>query len=263
MTTRHALRFDSLLALAAALTAIGALSACEPSTSVDNVPGGGAEPAPLNLGDAVNRESYALGYQVASNLQQGASINPEALQAGIADRLSGEDPQIAENLILDALNSYQQRTMKQQGTPAQPRAERTDNAESAETKRQASKRYLDENRQREGVVVTDSGLQYEVLSAGDDTQPRARAQDEVVVHYKGELVDGTEFDSSHKRGQPATFPVNRVIAGWQEALQLMPVGAKWRLTIPSELAYGANGPPSIGAHATLVFEVELLEARRK
>ena len=117
--------------------------------------------------------------------------------------------------------------------------------------------YLAENGQREGVVITESGLQYEVLTQGDGPRPSATQQ--VSVNYRGTLIDGTEFDSSYERGEPATFPVNRVIGGWTEALQLMSVGSKYRLVIPSNLAYGERGSgPTIGPNATLIFEVELL-----
>ena len=120
--------------------------------------------------------------------------------------------------------------------------------------------FLAENAQREGVVTLPSGLQYEVLEEGDGATPRRRST--VVVHYSGTLIDGTPFDSSYSRGEPAKFPVNRVIPGWTEALQLMQVGDKWRLFIPADLAYGDRGAgPVIGPGSTLIFEVELLEVR--
>ncbi len=122
--------------------------------------------------------------------------------------------------------------------------------------------FLNENKQKEGIIVTKSGLQYQVLKEGDGPMPKAT--DKVKVHYKGSLVDGTEFDSSIKRDQPATFAANRVIRGWTEALQLMKVGSKYRLFIPSDLAYGQRGsPPKIPPNATLIFEVELLEIIKK
>ena len=120
--------------------------------------------------------------------------------------------------------------------------------------------FLAENAQREGVVTLPSGLQYEVLEEGDGATPRRRST--VVVHYSGTLIDGTPFDSSYSRGEPARFPVNRVIPGWTEALQLMQVGDKWRLFIPADLAYGDRGAgPVIGPGSTLIFEVELLEVQ--
>jgi FKBP-type peptidyl-prolyl cis-trans isomerase len=122
------------------------------------------------------------------------------------------------------------------------------------------KAFLEENAAKPGVVTLDSGLQYLVLTEGDGKSPKAT--DTVSVHYRGTLIDGTEFDSSYKRGKPTSFPVNRVIAGWTEALQLMQVGDKWQLTIPSELAYGSRSPGAgIPPNAVLVFEVELLSVK--
>jgi FKBP-type peptidyl-prolyl cis-trans isomerase FklB len=120
------------------------------------------------------------------------------------------------------------------------------------------KEHLEANKAKPGVTVLPSGLHYRIITAG--TGPKPKGTDEVTVHYRGTLISGTEFDSSYKRKQPATFPVGGVIRGWVEALQLMPVGSKWELTIPSELAYGARGAGgSIPPHATLIFEVELLK----
>ena len=125
---------------------------------------------------------------------------------------------------------------------------------------EAGQRFLEENKKREGVVTLPSGLQYEVINEGDLNAERAKATDRVECHYEGTLIDGTLFDSSIKRGQPATFGVNQVIPGWVEALQLMPQGAKWKLYIPSDLAYGAHGAGEmIPPHSTLIFEVELLK----
>ena len=137
-------------------------------------------------------------------------------------------------------------------------------AAQAETNKVEGTAFLAENAGREGIVTTDSGLQYEVIEAGSGRSPSET--DQVKVHYQGTLIDGTVFDSSYERGEPVTFPVNRVIPGWTEALQLMKEGAKWKLYIPSELAYGETGPPArgpeppvIGPNATLIFDVELLE----
>ena len=132
------------------------------------------------------------------------------------------------------------------------------NKETAEKNKIEGDAFLAENKNKEGVKTTESGLQYEVITAGEGSKPKAT--DQVSVHYVGTLIDGTEFDSSHKRGQPATFFLNRVVKGWTEGLQLMPVGSKYRFYIPSELGYGERGAgPKIGPNATLTFEVELLE----
>ncbi len=133
-------------------------------------------------------------------------------------------------------------------------AEAQQKAEAAAAEGRA---FLAENAKRDGVVVLESGLQYEVLSAGDGAKPTR--EDSVRTHYHGTLIDGSVFDSSYQRGQPAEFPVGGVIAGWTEALQLMNAGSKWRLYVPSELAYGAQGVGSIPPHSTLVFDVELLD----
>lgn len=130
-------------------------------------------------------------------------------------------------------------------------------AAKAEQAAQAGRDYLSENAQREGVTVLASGLQYEVLVSGDGAKPSA--EDHVRTHYHGTLIDGTVFDSSYDRGQPAEFPVGGVIAGWVEALQLMNAGSKWRLHVPSELAYGGQAVGSIPPHSVLVFDVELLD----
>jgi len=129
--------------------------------------------------------------------------------------------------------------------------------QKAEAAAAEGRAFLAENAKRDGVVVLESGLQYEVLSAGDGAKPTR--EDSVRTHYHGTLIDGSVFDSSYQRGQPAEFPVGGVIAGWTEALQLMNAGSKWRLYVPSELAYGAQGVGSIPPHSTLVFDVELLD----
>jgi FKBP-type peptidyl-prolyl cis-trans isomerase FklB len=130
------------------------------------------------------------------------------------------------------------------------------------TNKQAGDAFLAANKSKEGVVTLPSGLQYKILKAG--TGPKPTVSDSVVCNYRGTLLDGKEFDSSYKRGQPATFPVGRVIKGWTEALQLMPVGSKWQLFIPSDLAYGASGAGGdIGPNATLIFEVELISIQGK
>jgi FKBP-type peptidyl-prolyl cis-trans isomerase FklB len=134
--------------------------------------------------------------------------------------------------------------------------------QAGETNKKEGEAFLAANKTKEGVVTLPSGLQYKVLKAG--TGPKPSANDSVVCNYRGTLLDNTEFDSSYKRGQPATFPVGKVIKGWTEALQLMPVGSKWQLFIPSELAYGPRGAgPDIGPNATLIFEVELLSIQGK
>jgi FKBP-type peptidyl-prolyl cis-trans isomerase FklB len=188
--------------------------------------------------------SYSLGIVVAQNLQnQGfEGLDSKALAAGINDVMEGKDLKISMEEADQAIQAYAMKMQQEKATKA--------NAEGAA--------FLEENKSREGVKVTETGLQYEVVSEGTGASPSET--DRVTVHYTGMLIDGTVFDSSVQRGQPATFPVNGVIPGWVEALQMMKVGDKWKLFIPSELAYGARGAgDAIPPNAVLIFEVELLE----
>ncbi|MDF7680020.1 FKBP-type peptidyl-prolyl cis-trans isomerase [Enterobacteriaceae bacterium ESL0689] len=191
--------------------------------------------------------SYGIGLQVGQQLSESGleGLQVDALTAGIADALAGQQPQVPVETIHRAL-----REMHQRADAA--RRERSQ-AMAAE-----GQKYLDENREREGVNSTESGLQFRVLTQGQGAIP-ARS-DRVRVHYTGKLIDGTVFDSSVARGEPAEFPVTGVIGGWIEALTLMPVGSKWELTIPHHLAYGERGAgASIPPFSTLIFEVELLD----
>lgn len=191
---------------------------------------------------------YVFGMEIGAQLKQGgAEIDVDTLAEAIKTVYSGGEPALTQEQAAAIRNDY----------IAKRRAE----AEAAQKDLAANNaaegdRFLLENAQKEGVNVTDSGLQYEVISMGDG--PKPAATDTVTVHYRGTLLNGTEFDSSYSRNQEATFGLNQVIPGWTEGLQLMPVGSKFKFFIPSSLAYGPNGPPSIGPNATLVFEVELL-----
>ncbi|MDO4626178.1 MAG: FKBP-type peptidyl-prolyl cis-trans isomerase [Pasteurellaceae bacterium] len=189
---------------------------------------------------------YGVGLQIGQQLvDSGLDVKPEAVAKGIYDMLNGNKPAIDFNEVTSALQTLQQQAQQAQQAQFKAIAE-------------AGEAYLADNAQKDGVTVTDSGLQYEILTKGEGKVPTRN--DKVRVHYTGELIDGTVFDSSVARGQPAEFPVTGVIAGWVEALQLMPVGSKWRLTIPSNLAYGERGAgASIPPFSTLVFEVELLD----
>ena len=198
-----------------------------------------AEPAM----DEAARMQYALGYQLGKDLV-GVESRPQDLQRGVEDGRSGAKPKLNEAEMEAALQSLQQRVGEQRSK---------DQAAQAEKARASGETYLAANAKKPGVTTTASGLQYRVVTQGAGKKPAA--SDTVTVHYKGTLVDGTEFDSSYKRGQPATFPVSGVIPGWTEALQLMPIGSKYELAIPPALAYGSQGPL---ANQVLVFEVELL-----
>ncbi|MBD7977762.1 MULTISPECIES: FKBP-type peptidyl-prolyl cis-trans isomerase [Pseudomonas] len=200
----------------------------------------------LDLSTDEARVSYGIGRQLGEQLRDnpppGASL--EAIIAGVRDSFESRDSRVG----LDELNASFQVIRERMQAQAQAQAE----AAAGE-----GKAYLAENAKREGVTVLESGLQYEVLVAGEGAKPSR--DDQVRTHYHGTLIDGTVFDSSYQRGQPAEFPVGGVIAGWIEALQLMNTGSKWRLHVPSELAYGGQAVGSIPPHSVLVFDVELLD----
>lgn len=199
----------------------------------------------------LDRISYALGLSMGNNFKSSGiqSINVKDFADGVAAVFEGATPKMsydeAKNVIRDffqAMEARQQEAAK----------------EMAKVNQAAGEKFLAENGKRAEVKTTATGLQYEVLKEGDGAMPEAG--DQVVVHYTGKLIDGTVFDSSVERGEPATFGVTQVIAGWVEALQMMKAGSQWRLFIPGNLAYGANGAGNIiGPNATLIFDVELLK----
>ncbi len=204
----------------------------------------------VSLDSDLQKASYQVGFNMAEQVQGrfSGAIDDAAFQAGIADMMAGSDSRVAPGEAQDALQALV--------TRSQELADQAANDAALE-----GQSFLEENGSREEVTVLDSGLQYEVLTAADGDKPKA--SDRVTTHYEGRLLDGTVFDSSYKRGQPATFPLNGVIKGWTEGLQLMSVGSKWRLFIPSDLAYGDRGaPPSIPPKATLIFDVELLSIEK-
>ena len=195
------------------------------------------------------KASYSYGVDVATRLkQQGIELDVKALNQGIADAYNGNELALSEEDRLQAKTTFQTELrdalVKQQ-------------ADAATKNLAEGKAFLEENAKKPGVVTTDSGLQYKIITTGEGKQPKD--SDTVTTHYKGTLIDGREFDSSYKRDKPASFPVKGVVKGWTEALQLMHVGDKWQLFIPSELAYGATKRSElIEANSTLVFELELL-----
>ncbi|MTD41241.1 peptidylprolyl isomerase [Erwinia sp. CPCC 100877] len=191
--------------------------------------------------------SYGIGLQVGQQLRESGlqGLLPEALLAGLSDALEGNAPAVPVDVVHRALREVHERA---DGV----RRERQQ-AMAAE-----GQKFLEENQKKEGVSTTESGLQFRVINQGDGPIPSR--QDHVRVHYTGKLIDGTVFDSSVARGEPTEFPVSGVIAGWVEALTLMPVGSKWELAIPYQLAYGERGAgAAIPPFSTLVFEVELLD----
>jgi len=202
--------------------------------------------------------SYALGMSLVSQLRsQRVELDADSYSQGLRDALSGGKTLLTETEASAELMEMQNRIMTKQGAQAEKLKG------LGEKNRSEGEAFLAGNKAKEGVVTLESGLQYKVLTAGDGKKPTA--DDTVVCHYRGTLIDGTEFDSSYKRSKPATFPLKNVIKGWTEALALMPAGSKWELFIPSSLAYGARGAPGgkIGPNATLIFEVELISIQGK
>ncbi|MCU0319508.1 MAG: FKBP-type peptidyl-prolyl cis-trans isomerase [Flavobacteriales bacterium] len=195
--------------------------------------------------------SYAIGVDIGSNFKRGKmeDVNVDALSKGLRDGLDS-NVMMDQALLEQVMQNYMQKLQEKRMAEEQA---------ATEENRVKGEAFLAENGKKPGVTTTASGLQYEVVTMG--TGPKPTASDKVTVHYTGTLIDGTKFDSSVDRGQPATFPVGGVIRGWVEALQLMPVGSKWKLYIPSDLAYGPSGGPggSIPGNSTLIFDVELLE----
>ena len=194
------------------------------------------------------KASYGIGQQIGRGLKsQGVEVNVDIMAGSIKDVLEGRPSRLSDQEIQAALTKLQEEMQKKM-------------AEQAEKNKEVGAKYLEENKKKKGVKTTKSGLQYKVIAEGKGDSPKADSK--VKVHYRGTLIDGSEFDSSYKRNEPAVFPVGGVIAGWTEALKLMKPGAKWELTIPSDLAYGSRGRPGIPANSVLNFTVELVEVMK-
>jgi len=221
------------------------LSACNPQATANN--------EPVKLDTQTNKASYSIGIQMGSQMSRIKDlVNQDAIMMGFKDSISGTEPQLTMEEMQTVMQEFQKSVMQQQ------QAEQT---AMAATNGVAGEKFLAENKTKEGVKTTASGLQYKVITAGTGAIPKAT--DTVVTHYSGTLIDGKVFDSSYKRNAPATFPVNGVIKGWTEALQLMKTGAKWQLFIPANLAYGERGAgENIGPNQVLIFEIELLEIKK-
>ncbi len=209
---------------------------------------GGSSAKEVALDSEMQKVSYSFGVDLGSRIGQNMELDVDAFSAGVRDAIEENEWRMTQEEIVATLQAYQQKQMAEQ---------QAKQSAAAEANKKASEDFLAENAKKEGVVTLPSGLQYQVIEAGEGAKPGA--DDEVTVHYAGTLIDGTEFDSSYKRGEPITLPVGGVIAGWTEALQLMPVGSKWKLFIPSDLAYGPGGTGgAIGPNAALIFDVELI-----
>jgi FKBP-type peptidyl-prolyl cis-trans isomerase FklB len=209
---------------------------------------------PLTLKTQKDKFSYALGMNLGANLhRQSVPVDPAILARGLKDALAGGKTLLTEDEARAALKQTQDDLHKVQHEKMQ---------EAGSANKKEGDAFLAANKGKDGVVTLPSGMQYKIITVG--TGPKPAATDSVVCNYRGTLIDGKEFDSSYKRGQPATFPVTGVIPGWTEALQLMPVGSKWQLFIPGKLAYGDRGAGAdIGPGATLIFEVELMSIQPK
>ncbi len=207
-------------------------------------------PAAMTLDSEEKRVSYGMGIGLGQRIKQESfSIDADAFSQGVKDAIEGADQLMTQEEIMTEMQAFQQQQIAKQ---------QEDAGKIAEQNMIEGEAFLAENGAKEGVVTTESGLQYTVITEGSGAKPALT--DTVEVHYAGTLIDGTEFDSSYTRGATVSFPVNGVIPGWTEALQLMSVGSKWQLFIPSALAYGPGGTGGgpIGPNATLIFDVELV-----
>lgn len=203
----------------------------------------------VKLDTSIEKASYGSGYQFAKSFAD-SPLQPseEALILGIRDAIAGKPVRLSDEELSAAFKEISEKMQKSL-------------AEESAKNKKAGAEFLAKNKKAKGVKTTDSGLQYKVVKAAPKTAKKPKVSDKVTVHYRGTLIDGTEFDSSYKRNEPANFGVDQVIKGWTEALQLMGEGAKWQLFIPSELAYGEQGRPNIPPNSVLVFDVELLDIK--
>ena len=234
-----------------------AFTSLAPSLSVAQA--GAQAAAPEGLKDPTAQASYSIGFNFGSQMKNdGVTIDPKLMVRGLQDALSGAKPALTEEQMGEVMGALQKTVMEHRHAAAVARQQAL--AQSGEKNKTEGAAYLKANAAKPGVVTTADGLQYEILTKG--TGPKPKATDTVVCNYKGTLIDGTVFDASANHGGPATFPVSGVIKGWTEALQMMPVGSKWRLVLPASLAYGDKGAgPQIGPNAVLIFEVELVSIK--
>ncbi|MFZ1134823.1 MAG: FKBP-type peptidyl-prolyl cis-trans isomerase [Candidatus Korobacteraceae bacterium] len=212
------------------------------------------KPAPLTLTTQKDKVSYAIGMNIGESMKKDSlDINTDILARGMKDAMSGAKPLLTDEQAKQVMTELRTQVTQKKEMEAK---------QISDANKQAGQQFLATNKSKPGVVALPSGLQYKILKEG--TGPKPAATDTVVCNYRGTLINGTEFDSSYKGGQPATFPVDKVIKGWTEALQLMPVGSKWEVYVPSDMAYGERSPgPEIGPNSTLIFEIDLMSIQDK
>jgi FKBP-type peptidyl-prolyl cis-trans isomerase FklB len=205
----------------------------------------------LSLKDEYAKISYSVGYQVGGDFKrQNLTVNPELLLKGIQDALNGNEQMMNKSEMQNILVDLKKKIVA---------SEQEEKKKEAEKNLSEGKKFLSKNEKKRGVKTLKSGLQYRILKKGSGASPKPT--DMVTLHYKGNLIDGKEFDSSYKRGEPATFRADSCIRGWAEALQMMKEGAKWKLFIPADLAYGERGAGVISPNSTLVYNLELISVR--
>jgi FKBP-type peptidyl-prolyl cis-trans isomerase FklB len=207
-----------------------------------------------------DRVSYSLGFSMGSNFKKDdIAVGLELFQQGVKDGLGGNKQVLSDEDMRKTMTAFQQKVMAKRQVEHRKRME--EKKRQGEVNKEKGKNFLEANKSKEGIVTTESGLQYKILEKGTGSSPKPT--DTVKCHYKGTTIDGTEFDSSYQRGEPATFALNRVIKGWTEGVQLMKEGGKWQFFVPSELAYGERGAgQNIGPNEVLIFEIELLSIEK-
>jgi FKBP-type peptidyl-prolyl cis-trans isomerase len=226
-----------------ALITLAAASVVSPLLAADESP----------LKTQQDKLSYMLGMNIGRDLKRNdVPVNPDLYMRGLKDSLGGGKTLLTEEEATQVMNAFRAE-MREKQTAKQ--------REAGDKNKKDGEAFLAANKAKEGVKTTPSGLQYKVSVQGTGKVPTTN--DTVTTHYRGTLIDGTEFDNSYKRGEPASFPVTGVIKGWTEALLMMPVGSKWQLVIPAEIAYGERGRPSIPPNSTLLFDIELLEIKKQ
>ena len=244
----------SILILVAAITLF--VSSCQQAKEQNAKPAEKKEITKADLKTEDDNISYSLGFSMGSRfVRDGLEINLEIFQEGMKDGFTGSKQVLTEEEMQKTMMALQQKMMAKRQTEHMKEMEERKNL--GEANKEKGEKFLEANKAKEGVITLESGLQYKILKKGTGASPKAT--DIVKCHYKGTTIDGKEFDSSYKRGEPATFALNKVIKGWTEGLQLMKEGGKWEFFIPPELAYGEMGSgPQIGPNEVLIFEVELL-----